>query len=458
LTQGIRAIKFYNWEVPFLGEAGEIQKKTDESRVSLFRRFAKLNWALLTAATSATPAIVSTVTLLLYSYWTKELLQPSKIFTALSLFNQIRLPLLFYPWVLSALADGKVSLGRLDTFLKAPEVESYVERGDPGRRLPAGTAISLEDAAFAWNPNGTATCSGEARPCRPPCCPPEHSFPYGHTAGRGGNLARASPPTLRGLNLRAREGELVAVVGLVGSGKSSVISALMGEMHRVCGSVMVKGASPRAADAVDPATAPSATTSAGRPHDEGEYGGDRGLQPGEGHRPAAGRRPDGDRGAGHQPLGRPEAAAVHRPGTLQQGRRVPHGRPAVCSGRGGGEGCVPARGGGRPGRCGGPARAGHQPAAVPGPGRPGVVVVGEAPAARHPHHRRPGGTTCELRKKGGGAARRDEAGQTRAAGQRREAPPRSVPCSFPSFFGHPKRSAWTARPRPLCSAWTPPSL
>ena len=37
------------------------------------------------------------------------------------------------------------------------------------------------------------------------------------------------------INLEVGEGKLVAVVGAVGSGKSSLLSAILGEMHKIKG-------------------------------------------------------------------------------------------------------------------------------------------------------------------------------------------------------------------------------
>jgi len=42
-------------------------------------------------------------------------------------------------------------------------------------------------------------------------------------------------PTLSNINLRVSSGQLVAVVGTVGSGKSSLVSAFLGEMEKVSG-------------------------------------------------------------------------------------------------------------------------------------------------------------------------------------------------------------------------------
>uniref|UniRef100_A0A3B1JUL9 ABC transporter domain-containing protein n=1 Tax=Astyanax mexicanus TaxID=7994 RepID=A0A3B1JUL9_ASTMX len=42
------------------------------------------------------------------------------------------------------------------------------------------------------------------------------------------------------VNLEISPGHLVAVVGAVGSGKSSLISAMLGEMHNLSGSINIK--------------------------------------------------------------------------------------------------------------------------------------------------------------------------------------------------------------------------
>lgn len=53
--------------------------------------------------------------------------------------------------------------------------------------------------------------------------------------------SQESEPALRNLSLRVPRGALVAVVGAVGSGKSSLLSALLGEMNKVSGRVNTYG-------------------------------------------------------------------------------------------------------------------------------------------------------------------------------------------------------------------------
>ena len=45
---------------------------------------------------------------------------------------------------------------------------------------------------------------------------------------------------IHSINLNIKPGQLVAVVGHVGAGKSSLISALLGEMEKITGHVTVK--------------------------------------------------------------------------------------------------------------------------------------------------------------------------------------------------------------------------
>ena len=71
--------------------------------------------------------------------------------------------------------------------------------------------IDLKDATFSWNdenPNQELQKSG---------------------------------PTLRNISWHVPQGSLVAVVGIVGSGKSSLLSSLLGDMIRIKGDANIKG-------------------------------------------------------------------------------------------------------------------------------------------------------------------------------------------------------------------------
>lgn len=48
----------------------------------------------------------------------------------------------------------------------------------------------------------------------------------------------SSRSTLRNLNVKVKNGELLACVGAVGSGKSSFLASVLGEMHKLHGQVL----------------------------------------------------------------------------------------------------------------------------------------------------------------------------------------------------------------------------
>lgn len=55
--------------------------------------------------------------------------------------------------------------------------------------------------------------------------------------------SKAAEPILKDINLNVKKGQLVCVVGRVGSGKSSLLSAILGEMTKLSGQVKIRGAS-----------------------------------------------------------------------------------------------------------------------------------------------------------------------------------------------------------------------
>lgn len=50
----------------------------------------------------------------------------------------------------------------------------------------------------------------------------------------------SNSPTLTDINIKIKEGSIVSIVGPVGCGKSSLISAILGEMYQIEGSINVK--------------------------------------------------------------------------------------------------------------------------------------------------------------------------------------------------------------------------
>ncbi|NXK16365.1 MRP3 protein, partial [Arenaria interpres] len=193
---GIKVLKLYAWEPSFSEKVMEIRK--NELRV--LKKSAYLN-SLSTFAWISAPFLVALTTFAVYvSVDEKNILDAEKAFVSLSLFNILKFPLNMLPQVISNIAQTSVSLKRIQQFLSHDELDpNCVET----KVIAPGNAISVTNATFSWG--------------------------------------KELKPSLKDINLLVPSGALVAIVGHVGCGKSSLVSALLGEMEKLEGEVAVKG-------------------------------------------------------------------------------------------------------------------------------------------------------------------------------------------------------------------------
>ncbi|KAI8611102.1 P-loop containing nucleoside triphosphate hydrolase protein [Chytriomyces sp. MP71] len=203
LLNGIKVIKLYAWEKPFLGRVNGVR----ELELATLKRI-----GYLSAGTSftwvCTPLLVSFMSFALYCAISDEPLTSTKVFVSMSLFNLLQFPLSMFPSVVTAIIDASVSFTRLFNFLMNEEIDADAvinELPHFGGVGPIERA-AVQRASFRW----------------------VHDSPE---------------PILKDVNLRVHDGELLAVVGVVGSGKSSLLSALLGEMYKEKdgGSVHIRG-------------------------------------------------------------------------------------------------------------------------------------------------------------------------------------------------------------------------
>uniref|UniRef100_A0A673UJY8 Multidrug resistance-associated protein 1-like n=1 Tax=Suricata suricatta TaxID=37032 RepID=A0A673UJY8_SURSU len=195
ILHGIKILKLYAWEPSYKKKIAEIREQELEVQKSA-GYLAVFSMLTLTCI----PFLVSLATFGIYFLLDEgNILTASNVFTSMSLFNILRLPLFDLPMVISAVVQTKISLGRLEDFLNTEELLlQNIERNYTGDH-----AIGFTNASFSWDKTGI--------------------------------------PVLKNLNIKIPEGALVAVVGQVGSGKSSVLSAILGEMEKLTGVVQRKG-------------------------------------------------------------------------------------------------------------------------------------------------------------------------------------------------------------------------
>ncbi|TNN71772.1 Canalicular multispecific organic anion transporter 1 [Liparis tanakae] len=195
ILNGIKILKLYAWEPSFQAQVEGI--RGDE--LVVMRKFAYLT-SVSTFIFSCAPALVSLATFAVFVGVSPDnVLTAEKAFTSISLFNILRFPLAMLPMLIAALVQTTVSRKRLEKFLGGEDLESDIVRHDPS----FNSAISICDGSFAWE--------------------------------------REGKPLLKNVSLDIKPGHLVAVVGAVGSGKSSLMSALLGEMYSTKGFINIQG-------------------------------------------------------------------------------------------------------------------------------------------------------------------------------------------------------------------------
>ncbi|KNA13623.1 hypothetical protein SOVF_112630 isoform A [Spinacia oleracea] len=179
-------VKCYAWETSFLGKVQNLRGE----ELSWFRK-AQLLSALNTFMLNSIPVLVTVVSFGMFTLLGGDL-TPARAFTSLSLFAVLRFPLFMLPNIITQVVNANVSLKRLQDLLLAEE-RVLLPNPPLDPELPA---VSIKNGNFSWD-------------------------------------SKAEKPTLANINLDIDIGSLVAIVGGTGEGKTSLISAMLGEVPPV---------------------------------------------------------------------------------------------------------------------------------------------------------------------------------------------------------------------------------
>lgn len=194
--RNMRILKLQAWEERY-------RLMLEEMRNVEFRwlRKALYSQAFITFIFWGSPIFVSVIT-----FGTSILLggqlTAGGVLSALATFRILQEPLRNFPDLVSMMAQTKVSLDRISGFLLEEELQD-----DATIVMPRGmtnTAIEIKDGFFCWD-------SSSLR------------------------------PTLSGIDVKVERGMRVAVCGMVGAGKSSFLSCILGEIPKISGEVRVCG-------------------------------------------------------------------------------------------------------------------------------------------------------------------------------------------------------------------------
>jgi ABC-type multidrug transport system fused ATPase/permease subunit len=215
----IRIIKFFAWEQRYMGLVNE--KRSIELKYLRRRYFL---WALAATVWSGAPVLITFLSFMVFTMIEKKDLIPSVAFTALSLFQILRIPLDQLADMLAHVLESKVSVDRIEEYLNEPETDKYKQLKHLEKDENGQPVIGFEKGTFSWGGTDME------------------------------DQGSADAFKLIDLDLRFRVGELNVVVGPTGSGKTSILMALLGEMTNLKGDVFLPGGRSREDVPTDPET------------------------------------------------------------------------------------------------------------------------------------------------------------------------------------------------------------
>ncbi|KAL8744893.1 MAG: hypothetical protein Q9190_002918 [Brigantiaea leucoxantha] len=198
ILNNIKSIKLYAWSQAFMNKLNVIRNDQELKtlrKIGAAQAFANFTW-------STTPFLVSCSTFTVFVLTKDQPLTTEIVFPALTLFNLLTFPLAILPMVITSIIESTVAVGRLTSFFTAEELQSEAVLIKEPAIYNGDESIRIRDATFTWD---------KSRNC------------------------------LENINFVAHKGELSCVVGRVGAGKSSLLQALLGDVWKVNGEVVVHG-------------------------------------------------------------------------------------------------------------------------------------------------------------------------------------------------------------------------
>ncbi|XP_027391369.1 multidrug resistance-associated protein 4-like isoform X1 [Bos indicus x Bos taurus] len=192
---GIRTVKMNVWEQSFINLITRLRRK----EISKILRSSYLRAMNLTSFFAVSKIMIFVT--FIANELLDNLITASQVFVVVTLFEALRFSsTLYFPMAIEKVSEAVVSIRRIKNFLLLDEVSQCYPQ------LPSGgkTIVDVQAFSASWE-------------------------------------KASETPTLQGLSFSVRPGELLAVVGPVGAGKSSLLHALLGELPPGQGKISVHG-------------------------------------------------------------------------------------------------------------------------------------------------------------------------------------------------------------------------
>ncbi|EDO04969.1 hypothetical protein SS1G_07453 [Sclerotinia sclerotiorum 1980 UF-70] len=200
IINNMKSIKLYAWSSAFMAKLNFVRNDQELKtlrKIGAAQSVANFTW-------STTPFLVSCSTFAVFVLTNDSPLTTDIVFPTLTLLNLLTFPLAILPMVITSIIEASVAVKRLTSFFTAEELQpdAVILKGpieDDGEE-----SLTIRDASFSWDRN-------------------------------------SDRHVLQDIHFSAHKGELTCIVGRVGAGKSSFLQALLGDLWKVKGQVVVHG-------------------------------------------------------------------------------------------------------------------------------------------------------------------------------------------------------------------------
>ncbi|XP_029032393.1 ATP-binding cassette sub-family C member 10 [Osmia bicornis bicornis] len=222
--KGITTIKLNVWEDHFLRNIFKLR----ENEIKHLRGRKYLD-ALCVYFWATTPVLISILTFTAYVLIGNEL-DAKTVFTSMALLNMLIGPLNAFPWVLNGLTEAWVSLKRIQKMLDLPDADmsSYYSESVPD------LDVVLQNVVL--NVNSQQQCVKENSVDTP------ESFSSPSSSSESKKTVTFKDDsifTIHDINITVPKGNLIGIMGEVGSGKSLLLDGILGEITKVRGTISV---------------------------------------------------------------------------------------------------------------------------------------------------------------------------------------------------------------------------
>lgn len=200
ILNNIKSIKLFAWSQAFMNKLTFVRNEQELKtlrKIGASQAFATFTW-------STTPFLVSCSTFTVFVLTHDQPLTTEIVFPALTLFNLLGFPLAILPMVITSIVEATVAVGRLTAFFTAEELQEDAVIRHNAAESAGDESVHVKAATFTWDRNDSRRC-------------------------------------LEDISFAARKGELSCIVGRVASGKTSFLEALLGNVWKIHGEVVVRG-------------------------------------------------------------------------------------------------------------------------------------------------------------------------------------------------------------------------